>query len=372
MSQIHIGHRLRSLREQKGLKQKEVAEALGLSDHQPVSQIELGKRKVTAQELVRASQYFDVSLEWLTNPFILTSKNSFSWRQNNVTDENLNSFEEVAGEWIGAFRELNKINKTPLKQILPRLSLTYNSSLNDAVTAGEQVSEELNLGERPALSLSDALENRLGILVLMIDTVQGISGAACALQDLNAILINRKERPARRNTDLAHEFYHILTWMEMRPERKEAACHSQESPSTHKAKRNQKIERLADNFSAGLLMPQKTLNLLGKPHGNLTKWLIEGADYLGVSALSLKWRLVNSKVCPELKRISSEDIRENRAHENNPELPPLFSKKFLETIDLAIQHGHISIGKAAKLLNFPVDELGDLFEIHSINHPGRV
>lgn len=47
------------------------------------------------------------------------------------------------------------------------------------------------------------MERDLGILVLMVDAVPGVSGAACHLPELDAVLINRREVPGRRHYDLA-------------------------------------------------------------------------------------------------------------------------------------------------------------------------
>ena len=372
MSNNRIGDRIRLLRETQGLQQARMAEILGLCDRQSVSQIERGNRRVSAEELVRIIDHFGVTLDWLTNPFLLTAKESFSWRQRDVSVADLDAFEALVGEWIGAYRELNRLNDTPLKQLMPRLSLTYSSSLDEAVSSGESVSTELELGDRPAHKLAHALESRLGILVLMVDALKGISGAACGLQDLNAILINRHERPARRNTDLAHEFFHILTWKDMRPARVESSVPSWEEPHTHTDRRNQKIERLADNFAAGLLMPTLALDLLGEPHGDLTAWLIAGADLLGVSSRTLKWRLVNSKRAPQIERVSNEALSAALRPQGNPELPPLFSKPFIATIGRAIDSGHLSIGRAAKLLHLPKDELGKLFDSQAVERPAEL
>ncbi len=67
------------------------------------------------------------------------------------------------------------------------------------------------------------MERKLGIFVLMVDAIDGISGAACRLPELDVVLINRHEVAGRRNFDLAHELFHILTWDTMPPEHAEEA-----------------------------------------------------------------------------------------------------------------------------------------------------
>jgi hypothetical protein len=67
------------------------------------------------------------------------------------------------------------------------------------------------------------MERELGVPVLMVDTLEGVSGAACRLPALDTVLINRLEAPGRRQFDIAHELFHILTWDTMPPEHVEDA-----------------------------------------------------------------------------------------------------------------------------------------------------
>jgi transcriptional regulator with XRE-family HTH domain/Zn-dependent peptidase ImmA (M78 family) len=373
MPDNHIGERLKRLRESHKLGQAEMAQMLGLKDRQSISAIELGHRRVTADELVRIIGHFEVTLDWLTNPFLLVGKKeAFSWRQKDVPMADLDNFESLAGEWIGAYRELSLQNGTPLPTLLPRLGLTYTSELREAGDAGEQVAKELDLGDRPALKLADTLQSRLGILVMMVDAPLGISGAACRLNSLNAILINRNERAGRRNSDISHEFFHIQTWMEMKPARVESSAASWEDPKTNAGLRNRKIEQLADNFAASLLMPSYALDQLPKPHGDLATWLSGAADFLGVSARSLKWRMVNSKRAPELAHVTDQALHEAKQGSGNTTLPALFSKAFVETLGKAIDQGNISIMRTARLVGLPRDELAALFESHHLDAPAEL
>ena len=110
----------------------------------------------------------------------------------------------------------------------------------------------LDLGEFPARELAAAIEAPLGILMLMVDPIHGVSSAACRLPELDAIIINRTESPRRQNADISHELFHILTWETMPPERIETAEQVWDSPVGRKAARNVRTEQLADNFSSGL------------------------------------------------------------------------------------------------------------------------
>lgn len=60
-----IASRIREARKMAGLSQTQVAKLLGL--HRPtVSEIEAGNRRVSAEELGRFAELFDVSLDWLS------------------------------------------------------------------------------------------------------------------------------------------------------------------------------------------------------------------------------------------------------------------------------------------------------------------
>ena len=55
-------------------------------------------------------------------------------------------------------------------------------------TAGILHRSEFGLGDAPATRPSEAMERKLGILVLMVDADRDISGAACRLPELDAVL----------------------------------------------------------------------------------------------------------------------------------------------------------------------------------------
>ncbi|MCD1621156.1 XRE family transcriptional regulator, partial [Salipiger manganoxidans] len=198
------------------MSQEKLAELLGVESRQIVSSIETGHRKVSAEELVRFTSIFEVGLDYFTDPYLIAGKGLFSWRQTGVDSARLNAFEVKAGRWIGAYRlwcdQLGQNAHTLQKEV----RLTRSSSFEEAISAGEAVAKELDLGDVPADRLRAAAEEDLGAIVLMADTEPGISGAACRLPELNAIIINRNEPPSRRNYDLAHEIFHLLTWALLR------------------------------------------------------------------------------------------------------------------------------------------------------------
>lgn len=68
MEKFYIGERLRTLREQKGLSQKQLAEQVGLDDA-IINHLELNRRGINIRHAVKLSEFFDIPLgEFLPEP----------------------------------------------------------------------------------------------------------------------------------------------------------------------------------------------------------------------------------------------------------------------------------------------------------------
>lgn len=362
MSTQLIGARIKALREARNLSQDDLARLFGFKDRQTVSAIETGERRVTAEELLLAVEKLNASLDYFTDPFLLVGEGSFSWRQTGLPAARLSAYERNAGRWIAAFRRIAAEvgYQTPL--LRHSLGLTRHHRFEDAAAAGERFAAEFKLGEIPASSLPKVMEERLGLLVLMVNAVEGISGAACRLPELDTVLINRQEVPGRRHFDLAHELFHILTWDVMAPE------HVEDATETG----GNRVEQLANSFASALLMPSAIINQFGDwsaLSGNeLVTRLNPTADALQVTASALKWRLV------ALGRIDRARAREipDAALRNNGHAaaiinaPPMFSKPFADVIARALDDGRISARRVADLLDLTVDDLPDVFQAHGV------
>jgi XRE family transcriptional regulator, fatty acid utilization regulator len=388
-----IGARIKALREERKLSQDELARMFGFKDRQTVSAIETGERRVSAEELLLAVERLGAPLDYFTDPFQLAGEGKFSWRRDpRVGPENIKAFERIVGGWIAANRALAGQIGRPAPILRHALKLTPRSSFEDAMAAGERFAKDFELGAVPAEKLPEAMEQKLGILVLMADAIDGVSGAACRLPDLDAVLINRHEVAGRRNFDLAHELFHILTWDAMPPE------HLEEAAETSKIR----VEQLANTFASALLMPETSLRQLGvneialwpqvharlsfrsggglagsngwagraTPTKSVVRWLAETADRMQVTATALKWRLVALELIdPARARAISPDALRKSRRSADSELPPLFSKPFMEVLGQAIDEGRVSARRVADLLHLTIEDLRDLFARYSVEAP---
>src|SRR3984893_12131865 len=364
MTQL-IGVRIKALREERGLSQEELARQLGFNDRQTLSAIETGERRVSADELILAVQKLGVSLDYFTDPFLLVGEGRFSWRQTNVGPQRLSAYERSAGRWIAAFRAIAPQVGRAAPFLRRALGLTRHQRFEDAMEAGERFVAEFGLGDVPATRLIDVMERELGILVLMVDAFQGISGAACRLPELDVVLINRQEVEGRRHFDLGHELFHILTWDAMPPE------HSEEARETG----GNRVEQLAEEFASDRPRPMAVLDRFGDwseiGEGELAARLNAAADELQVTASALKWRLVAlDRLKPAMARAIPDAALRNNGRDAVPSvLPPPFSKPFMEVIALAVDEGRVSARRAGALLDLTVDDLADLFATHGVQSP---
>ncbi len=360
-----IGARIKALREERKLSQDDLARLFGFKDRQTVSAIETGARRVTADELVLAVERLGAPLEYFTDPFRLAGEGRFSWRQTGVGAERLGKYERGAGRWIAAYRALAPRVGREAPLMRRALGLTRHSRFEDAMLAGERFVAEFGLGEAPAIGLAEVMERELGILVLMVDADDGISGAACRLPELDAVLIARREVVGRRHFDLAHELFHILTWDAMPPE------HSEEAVETG----GNRVEQLANNFAAAALMPADALERFGGwsnlAEEELIARLNAAADELHVTSSALRWRLATlGEMKPAAARSLPEAALRNNGRTIVEDAPPApFSRPFVEVLALAIDGGHVSLRRVAGLLDLTVEDLADLFATHGVEHP---
>jgi XRE family transcriptional regulator, fatty acid utilization regulator len=365
MTTYLIGARIKALREERKLSQDDLARLFGFKDRQTVSAIETGERRVSAEELVIAVEKLGASLDYFTDPFLLVGEGRFSWRQTDVGPQRLNVYERSAGRWIAAFRAIAPQVGRSAPLLRRSLGITRHQRFEDSMEAGERFGAEFGLGDVPGVRLVEVMERELGILVLMVDAFQGISGAACRLPELDVVLINRHEVVGRRHFDLAHELFHILTWDAMPPE------HSEEARETG----GNRVEQLANNFASALLMPVPVLDRFGDwfeiGEGELAARLNAAADDLQVTASALKWRLVAlDRLKPAMARaIPDAALRNNGRDAVSSVLPPPFSKPFMEVIALAVDEGRVSARRAGALLDLTVDDLADLFATHGVQSP---
>jgi Zn-dependent peptidase ImmA (M78 family)/transcriptional regulator with XRE-family HTH domain len=361
-----LGARIRAARGAAKLTQDQLADMLSFADRQTLSAIETGERRVQAAELVNLSQALQRPVDWFIDPFVVAGEASFSWRVSpTLGSEALDDFESYVGQIVGLYRHLKISLNGPIGALTNVLRARPDASFEEAWEWGESVAETLDLGSIPALCLAERIESKLDLPVMFVDTeigsgADGISGAMCRLPDISIIVINRRESQVRRHFDVAHELFHALTWDALTPERRE-------NLDAKPPRRYARVEQLADNFAAALLMPRASLTKLIDPaRFDDAQHLAEVARDLQVSTRALAFRLLNARMIDKRTCAALQEVRFPKVP--SPE-PKLFSQSFVSLLHDGIARGHVSARKAAKALSMTLEALDSLMRDYNKTAP---
>ncbi len=202
------------------------------------------------------------------------------------------------------------------------------------------------LGDRPGRSLLRVLEEVCKVKIFHLP-FEPSGSAACTLSDQfgAAVLLNSRNARWRRNFDLAHELFHLLTWRIFR---------WAGEPSQMEASEDE--EKFANCFAANLLMPREPLGIAldGQSGGRAAVTfddLFEVARQFDVSTEALIWRV--SVVLNRPRNWAHESVEklrqritywEQRDHDEVPIRPLRYEVLASE----ALRRGMISTGKYAE------------------------
>jgi hypothetical protein len=136
--------------------------------------------------------------------------------------------------------------------------------------------------------------------------------------------------------------------------------------------KGRRVEQLADNFASALLMPERTLLPVWQSRGNdIHAWLNDTASSLSVTAVALKWRLVQLGWLGRADLLEIKDTRltANGRPRKDLAVPTLFSFEFVQRIHAGLAKGKVSVRRTAGLLDLTIDDLAKLFRDYDLTVP---
>ncbi|MCA1790275.1 MAG: XRE family transcriptional regulator [Thioalkalivibrio sp.] len=281
---LRLGRAIKQRRSEIGITQGDLAVAVGFSAPQTVSDIERGEREVKAWELVRIARTLRSKPDDLLG-LETTAESRVMWRRGSPAGST--ETEEIFLDRARRYALLEKWNQLPPAATLPEFSLdAATASFPDAARLAREVGKTLDLGSRPAASLQSVLQEAFRVK-LFFQEMEGDESAAAAKGDFGcAVLMNAEQAPWRRNYNLAHEVFHLVTW--------ESTCEAwgadQDEPHWL-----EHIEKLANAFASHLLLPADEVSSQYDtrfPEGEIAyPDLVEMAREFEVSTEALVWRL---------------------------------------------------------------------------------
>jgi transcriptional regulator with XRE-family HTH domain len=358
-----LDKRIVAAREAASFSITEAAQKLGFKNYQTLSAIEKGARKINAHELIMMARLYGRTLDYFLESDVAPDPVPL-WRKTTKTDVN-----QVQRQFLSFLENYSNLEHLlGLKRRWKDIQKNYDrddfsdNGFERADKLGAEIHNFLDLGSRPSSNLLYVLENVLRFKILHFPLGDGVSGASIVDNSLGVgILINANDAPWRRNFDLAHELFHVITWNVFSPE--------EIGDGTIKTR----PEQYADIFASSLLLPEA--HLLDTLKETITNNevrlidIIELAKDFGVSTVATLWKLVNLKI---LKKSQAQKVLDNpefrdldrniRRRLYSKDRPAKFPSRFISLACRCLMEGKISRGTFAGYLEIDRAEIDDYLE----------
>jgi len=355
-----LDKRIVAAREAAGFSITHAAQKLGFKNYQTLSAIEKGIRKINAHELIMMARLYGRSLDYFLESNAAPDPLPL-WRKTKKTDTNKVQLQFLS--FLGNYSNLEHL--LGLKRRWKDVQKNYDrddfsvNGFEQADKLGADIHNFLDLGSRPSLNLLNVLENKLRFKILHLSLGDGVSGASVVDNALGVgILINANDAPWRRNFDLAHELFHVITWNVFSPE------------EIGNGTTITRPEQYANIFASSLLLPENHLREALKETATDNEIriidIIELAKEFGVSTEAVLWRLVNLKM---IKRPLAEKAldypnfrdldRDMRQKLYEKDGPSRFPSRFISLACRCLMEGKISRGVFAEYLEIDRSEIDD-------------
>ncbi len=367
-----LGARVREARTAAGLSQERLSEALEIP-RSGVSDIENGRRSLSAGELIAVSKYLRRPLDYfigqVDEPQESEPAFAVRFRSLNLQPEDAESvfeFEQCCRDyqWLEQTLQIHHVTQPPSYPFpTPR-------NAHDAAEQGETLANDernrLALGSDPVRDPFLVVESQgIRVFIRKLRTPK-VTGIFHYDEELGAcILVNGAVHENRRPFDLLHEYCHVLT------DRPEGTHRSDEEDDPRNL-----TERRADAFAAAFLMPRD-----GIERFFINRGIVRGGDAptqsdvfhamvaFGASFRATVFRLRELDYLPAQHAdafLSASNITQwterfrKAAKIASPSFDDPRQRRFGQLVLRAYLKEKISLGRVAELLGIDFDEAREL------------
>ncbi len=340
---MEIGARLKAARSAIGYTIQKASEESGIGDSS-ISEFENSKREPRFSQLSKLAEVYRKSIDFFFEES-LPAKGMMLWRNQPEEEEEKKETEAKFHQLCEQYRRLelctNEVRELKLPEPPPVKPEEFSYGL--ASDLAMKVQREFSLGDIPSSSLKRILEEKYFVRIFHM-SFNGSAISTISQEFGPAILLRKKSKLWRRNFDLAHELFHLLTWPIFR-------TNGSIVPSDFE-------EKLANAFASRLLLPtdsvKKRIDSIKDNEGNISfEDLDEIAREFGVSLEALLWRLVylydinSDKIEGYIAKSKKLKLsRPERLSDAPDELPERFCSLALK----ALRDGNLSLMKFAKYM----------------------
>lgn len=343
-----IYDRLKHARQRAGLSGLQVRDRTGIGESS-LSDFENGKREPSLSQLQKLAELYRRSVSFFLAEGPIAAEPAVLWRKR--PEENAEAIE------VGFLRHCEQYHNLEI-WCNERASFSLPQAKGDAARFGydeaeelaRQVRRDLQLGDRPGQCLLAVLEEVCGVKIFH-QSFEPSGTAASALSDAfgAGILLNANNARWRRNHDLAHELFHLLTWSLFHP----IAGGSMVAGEWE--------EKLATSFAANLLMPaepfKSAINARARDGKISYESLFDIAREFDVSVESVLWRMHfvynRGQAKSDLTRQEIDQARRlaPMLEDRESPQPHPWPERYRALAIKALRRGEIAIGRFAEYLS---------------------
>jgi len=341
---MEIGKRLKIARESIGYTQEKTSQLSGIGVSS-ISDFENDKRPLKFSHLSKLAEVYKRTIEFFLMDKLLPEEIMLWCAQPSTNDEKKEKeaeFEQLCQQ----YRRLEILTGQAKQVRLPWLDVSAEQfKYRQSNLLAEKVQKEFQLGDIPSLSLKQIMEENYYVKIFHLE----FSGSAISTVSPEfgpAVLLNAQNKLWRRNFDLAHELFHILTWKIFRDANLHSCC-----PSEYE-------ERLANVFASKLLLPtdivKDKIESAKDEKGQVGfEALNEIAREFGVSLEALLWRILYlyNKSPEDIEKLieQSKSIEINRPPRRSGE-PDKLPERYCSLAIKALKDGKLSLMQFAKYM----------------------
>lgn len=353
-----LGKRLRFAREALGLRQIDAAKHLGIV-YSGISEMETGRRDPKAAQLAALAELYNrpVSFFFSEEP---PPQEVVLWRGKPDAEGDGRRIQREFFSLCEDYQELEEVTGQAAASRLPEDSTPKERfGYPQAESLALRMWQEFDLGSAPAESLRQVMEERYYVKTFALSLVHNASAASTRSPRFGpATLLNRDNVHWRRNFDLAHELFHLLTWRTFRSPQEQSSIEAEEYE-----------ERLANCFASRLLLPEGPFQqsiepfldregnpsiTVGQVHELARSFDVSAEAVVYRCAGMLRWQKDRTERVVEMV-CASRIYRENRPVESLP-------SRYVALALQAYRQGLISYRRAARYLRKGFKEAQDILE----------